>query len=259
MLWLHARLSSSIILQQPLDVIEFDLGPLRVTQPPAKLFENPAHPLYIDLTGNLHRQIVAEILPMHRASQGIALGAVARLTAGAGTAGAVALAVAVLLLHGLGEALRSLAQGIQCLALRIDGAIGVALAELAAGIAHGAIGRAEAILVIALAVAVLTWLLALLTLLTALARSHAALGQFFLQLLQPVAQTLLILLQIAHALIALLLVAALAVAPRILALLERFVAQLLLLADHVAEFVQRLLHVIAGLAGLGELQALQHL
>ena len=35
---------------------------------------------------------------------------------------------------------------------------------------------------------------------------------------------------------------------------------MLLLADHVAEFVERLLHVVvAGLAGLGELQALQHL
>ncbi len=50
------------------------------------------------------------------------------------------------------------------------------------------------------------------------------------------------------------------VAPRILALLEGLVAQLLLLADHVAEFVQRLLHVVvAGLAGLRHLQVFQHL
>ena len=51
-----------------------------------------------------------------------------------------------------------------------------------------------------------------------------------------------------------------AVAPRILALLEGLVAQLLLLADHVAELVQRLLHVaVAGLAGLRHLQVFQHL
>ena len=196
---------------------------------------------------------------MQRPSQGVALGAIARLTAGAGATGAVALAFAVALLHGIGQVLRPLAQGIERLSLRIDRTVGIAFAELAAGIAHRVIGGAKPILVVAgLRVAVLTWLLALLTVLTALVWSHAALGQIFLQFLQPVAQALLVLLEIAHGLIALL--AALAVAPRILALLERLVAQLLLLADHVAELVQRLLHVvIAGLAGLGELQALQHL
>ena len=100
--------------------------------------------------------------------------------------------------------------------------------------------------------------MALLALLAALALPHAALGQFLLQLLEPVAQALLILLQVAHALVALL--AALAVAPRILAFLVGLVAQLLLLADHVAELVQRLLHVaVAGLAGLRHLQVFQHL
>ena len=50
------------------------------------------------------------------------------------------------------------------------------------------------------------------------------------------------------------------IAPRILALLEGLVAQLLLLADHVAELVQRLLHVaVAGLARLRHLQVFQHL
>ncbi len=101
-------------------------------------------------------------------------------------------------------------------------------------------------------------LLAALAFFAALALPHAALGKLFLQSLEPVAQALLILLQVAHALIALL--AALAIAPRILALLVGLVAQLLLLADHVAEFVQRLLHVVAaGLAGLRHLQIFQHL
>src|SRR5207237_8169992 len=100
--------------------------------------------------------------------------------------------------------------------------------------------------------------LALLALLAALARGHAALGQFILQLLEPVAQSLLVLLQIAHALIALL--AARAIAPRILTLLEGLVAQLLLLADHVAPLVQRLFHIaVAGLAGLRHLQIFEHL
>ena len=142
-------------------------------------------------------------------------------------------------------------------------AVGIALAEPAAGIAHRAIGLLQPVLAVAL-VAALTLLalplfaaLALLALLAALARPHAALGEFFLQFLQPVAQALLVLLQVAHALVALL--AALAVAPGILALLVGLVAQLLLLADHVAEFVQRLLHVVAALAGLRHLQVFQHL
>ncbi len=99
--------------------------------------------------------------------------------------------------------------------------------------------------------------LALLTLLPLL--PEPTLGEFVLQLLETVAQSLLVLLQIAHALLALLL-AAHAVAPGILALLEGLVAQLLLLADHVAEFVERLLHVaFAGLPRLRHLQAFQHL
>ena len=101
-------------------------------------------------------------------------------------------------------------------------------------------------------------LFAALAFLAALARPHAPLGEFFLQFPEPVAQALLVLLQIAHVLIALL--AAHAVAPGILALLEGLVAQLLLLADHVAEFVQRLLHVVvAALTGLRHLQVFQHL
>jgi len=53
---------------------------------------------------------------------------------------------------------------------------------------------------------------------------------------------------------------ALAVTPLVLALLERLVAQLLLLADHVAKLVQSLFHVsVAGLPGLRHLEILQHL
>ncbi len=79
-----------------------------------------------------------------------------------------------------------------------------------------------------------------------------------LQLLEAVAQILLILLQIAHTLLALL--AAAALVALVLALLEGLVAQLLLLADHVAKLVQRLIHLaVAALAGLRHLQVFQHL
>ena len=57
---------------------------------------------------------------------------------------------------------------------------------------------------------------------------------------------------------------ALAVAPLILTLLECAIAQLLLLADHIAELVERRHHVVVAVAvhllpGTGHLQVLQHL
>src|ERR1700722_9504443 len=231
----------SIILQQPLDVIEFDLRAGGIGEAAAQFFEDAAHPLHVDLAGDLDREVVAEFAPVQRPSQRIALIAAALLPAGA-IAGAVALAVAIALLHRFRKALGALAQRLQRLALRVHRPIGVTLAQPAAGIAHRAVGLAEAVL--AVAIVSLFVLLALLTLLAALALlallalSQAALGKLLLQLLQPVAQALLVLLQGAHALVALLL-AARPVAPRILALLEGLVAQLLLLADHVAEFVER--------------------
>src|SRR5579872_3495899 len=253
-----SRTSPSIVLQQPLEVIELDLRALRLGRAAAQLFENPAHALHVDLAGNLHRQVVGGISPAQRPAQRIALLAIALLAADP-VAGTIALTIAVLLLLHRLEILRALAQGIQRLALRIYRAIRVTLAELAAGIAHRVVGRAEIVTVITgLRIAVLTSLLALRPLLAALIGAHAALGQFILQFLQAVAQTLLVLLEIAHGLIALL--AALPVTPRILALLIGLVSQLLLLADHVAELVPRLIHlVIAGLAGLRELKAFQHL
>src|SRR5262249_28958638 len=55
----------------------------------------------------------------------------------------------------------------------------------------------------------------------------------------------------------------LAIAPLVLALLERAIAQLLLLADHVAELVERGHHVVVAvihlLPGTGHRQVLQHL
>src|SRR5471030_2159087 len=99
--------AASIILQQPLDVIEFDLRALRVGEPAAQFFQDAPHPLHVDLAGNLHRQIVAEFAPVQRPPQGIALVTAALLAAGA-IARAVALPVAVTLLHRLGQRLGAL-------------------------------------------------------------------------------------------------------------------------------------------------------
>src|SRR6185436_20682045 len=63
--------SPSIILQQPLDVVEFDLRTGRIGETAAQLFENPAHPLHVDLAGDLHRIIVAEFVVAHRPSERI--------------------------------------------------------------------------------------------------------------------------------------------------------------------------------------------
>src|SRR4030088_1058399 len=256
-----------IILQQPLDVIELDLGPLRIGEAAAQFFQNAAHPLDIDLAGNLHRQIVTVFAPAQRPPERI-VGVGAALLPPRAVARAVTLTFAVTLLHRLRQTLGALAQRFQRPALGIHSAIGVPLPEPAGGIVHRRIGFAETVLTVALValpdflarlalLAALPFLTAL-ALVTALALPHAALGQLFLQSLEPVAQALLVLLQIAHALIALL--AAHAVAPRILALFEGLVAQLLLLADHIAKLVQRLLHVlVAGLTGLRHLQIFQHL
>ena len=92
--------------------------------------------------------------------------------------------------------------------------------------------------------------------------AEAALAQLVEQLVDAVAQALLVLAQVAQLLLTLAARLALAVAPHILALLEGLVAQLLLLADHVAQFVERRHHVVVALLALraraGHLQVLEH-
>src|SRR3954454_3597312 len=250
----------SIVLQQPLDVVELELRAGGVAEAAAQLFEDAADALHVDLAGDFHGEVVAEVAAAQRPAQRIAIAAAALLTAGA-VAGAIVLAVAVAGLHLLRQVLRALAQRFQCLALRIHRAFRIALAEPAVGVAHRGVGVSQIVVAIALlaGIAVLA-LLALLTFLALLAflalgaLAHAAPCQLLLQFAQAVAQALLVLLQFAHVLVALL-VAAHAVAAVVLALLEGLVAQLLLLADHVAELVQRLLHLlVAVLAGPRHLQ-----
>jgi hypothetical protein len=52
-----------------------------------------------------------------------------------------------LLLHRLRQTLRALAQGIERAPLRVDGAVGVALAETALRLAHGFSGAAEVVFI----------------------------------------------------------------------------------------------------------------
>src|SRR5262249_38879711 len=201
---------------------------------------------------------------------------------GASLSGAAGLAGTrpLLLLHHLGEALRALAHGVERATLRIDGAVRIAFAQRAFGFAHGLAGAAELVhlaLALALLLALLTLPRLLLSLLALLVLAEPALAQLLQKLLQLLLQRLLILLQLAEllalvallALLPLLLLTLLAALPTLLALLatlvlaltEGFVAQLLLLADHVAEFVERRHHVVAvvavHLAGTCGLQVLQ--
>ncbi|MDB5628692.1 MAG: hypothetical protein JWQ51_1032, partial [Tardiphaga sp.] len=71
----------SIILQQPLDVIEFDLRTLRIAETAPQLFENAPDALDIDLAGNLDREILADVAAAQWPPQRIALIAAALLSA----------------------------------------------------------------------------------------------------------------------------------------------------------------------------------
>ena len=94
-----------------------------------------------------------------------------------------------LLLHRLRQTLRALAQGIERAPLRVDGAVGVALAETALRLAHGFSGAAE-VVHIALA-------LTLLARLTLLVLAETAVLELFEQFVEAVAQGLLALPQVA--------------------------------------------------------------
>src|ERR1043166_8857799 len=156
---------ASIILQQPLDVVEFDLRAKGFAEPAAQFLEDAAHALHVHFAGDFHRQIV-ELVAAQRTAQRIVVAARALLAAGA-VAGTVILAVAVARLHLLREVLRALAQRLDRLALRIHRAIRIALAEPAAGVAHRGIGIAK--IVLAVAIVPLLALLAALALLALLA------------------------------------------------------------------------------------------
>src|SRR5437660_4415125 len=220
------------IPQQPLDVFELELRAEVLAEAPAQFFQNAPRALHVDLARHLDRGVVAVLAPPQGPPErvGLLLGARPREPAGlairAGTQHA-------LLLHRLGEVLRAPAQSFERAALGIDRAVRVAFSKLTFRFSHGVAGAAE---LIHLA-------------LPLLALAEALLAQLLHQFLELIAQCLLILAQLAHliALLALLPLLALltalptlAIASLVLALLERAIAHLLLLSDHVAELVERL-------------------
>src|SRR6476646_326294 len=221
------------VAQQPLDIFELELRAEILAEAPAQFLENAPRALHVDLPRHLDRGVVAVVAPAQRPSErvGFLLGTRGAeptgLAVGAGTHHA-------LLLHRLGKVLCAPAQGFERAALRIDGAVCVALAELALGVAHG-FARAAELIHFAL---------------TLLALAEALLAQLFHPLLAQGAH-LVALLAVPALLPFLTLLTALpplAVTPLVLALLEGLVAQLLLLADHVAELIARGHHVVVAVA-----------
>src|SRR5690242_4109486 len=257
----------SIILEQALDVVELELRAPGLAVAAAQLVEDAARTLHIGLERHLDGRIV-EVAAAQRPAERIGLLVGARLALPARLSGPLVLPH--LLLQLLSEVLRALAHLVERTALAIDRAVGVALAERALRIGHGVARLAELVA------------LALLTLLARLL-AKTLLLELLHQLAEPVAQRLLVLLQVAVAPLALLsllallpllalltLLALLALLPTlaallaalVLAFLERLVAQLLLLADHVAKLVERRHHVVvivAVLAGLPHLQVAQEI
>ena len=105
----------SIILQQPLDVFELFLRAGEIAETPAQLLDDAARTLHVDLARHSHRGVVAVVAPTQRPAERIGLLLRARLaeTAGPARAGPAP----HLLLHGLRQALRALAQRVERTAL----------------------------------------------------------------------------------------------------------------------------------------------
>ena len=153
----------SIILEQPLDVIELFLRPSEVAETLAQLLDDAAGALHVDLARYLDREVVAIVMAAQWPAKRVGVLIGARLAKPADPAGPLALPH--LLLHRLRQRLRALAQGVERAALRVNGVVGVALAEIACGVAHRLAGAAKLIhFVLALALLTLLALLAFLVL-----------------------------------------------------------------------------------------------
>src|SRR5690242_17173086 len=98
-----AQTGASVVLQQPLDVVELELRPRGIAEAAAQLLEDAADALHVDLAGDLLREIVDLAAGMHRTSERIGLLRV--LPAAGALAGAVARLIAIALLHRVGETL----------------------------------------------------------------------------------------------------------------------------------------------------------
>src|SRR5262249_47228100 len=152
----------SEILQQPLDILKFELRAEALAEAAAQFLDDAARALRVDLTGHFDRNVVAVVAAAQRPAERVGLLLRARLAEPGGVAWARGLH-ALLLLHRLREILGAGPKRLERSALRVDRAVSIALAELALGLAHGFASLAELIHLAALA------LLALLALLAALA------------------------------------------------------------------------------------------
>src|SRR6202035_166526 len=130
----HAPLktASEKVLQQPLQIIELELRPIRIAEPAAQLLEHAPRALHVDFARHFHGEVVAIFARAHRTAQGIGALGGARLVAHW-----LAHAVAHAALHRFGEALRAFAETLQGAALGIDGTFGVAALQRTFGVLHG--------------------------------------------------------------------------------------------------------------------------
>src|SRR5580700_6089195 len=133
----------SIILEQPLDVIEFLLRTADLTEALAQFLDDAAGALHVDLARHFHRGVIAVFMAAQRTAERIGVLLGTRLAEAADPSGTLALPH--LLLHRLRQRLRTLAQSVERAALRIDGAIGIGVAKIAFGLAHGLASAAELI------------------------------------------------------------------------------------------------------------------
>src|SRR4029077_15813719 len=136
-------------LQQPLDIVELELRATALAEALAQFFQNAARTLGIDLARHLHGDVVAIFVAAQRTAERIGVLLRALLAAAGPAIGAGAHA---LLLHLLRQTLRALAHRLQRATLAVDRAFGIAVAQLAFGLAHGPAGVAEFARLLALAV-----------------------------------------------------------------------------------------------------------
>src|SRR5262249_39366322 len=224
---------ASVVLEQPLDIVELDLRPHRIGETTAQLLENATGALDVDFARYLDR-LIPVVGTTQRPAERISV-RVGSLLGAAGLSAGARSERETLLLQGLRERLSTAAHGFDCPALGIDRTVGVAFAECSFGFAHGLAGAAKLVEIAAL--------------IALLARIEPAPLHLVEQLFHLIAQCLLVLTQFAHLVALVTLLAALAALPAlILALLEGAIAQLLLVAQHFAEIIEHGHHVVVHVA-----------
>jgi len=120
------------------------LRPVGFTVPLAELFQDSAGALCGELARDFHRRVgvVAAAAQGPAERVGVGVRPLASVRIGLAVRPLTDLALSLLLLKLLRQPLRALAHGVERAALPADGVVGVAVAKLALGIAHGLAGVA---------------------------------------------------------------------------------------------------------------------